>query len=75
MQLPQFSIYLSLVSIEDFNKAKAVAISAGKSGAYLYPIKVCIWSYRGYVSSLPIYANDNRASSTSSRTVTCGQQP
>lgn len=27
-------------SVEDFNKAKALAQSAAKSGAYLYPIKV-----------------------------------
>jgi len=27
-------------SIEDYNKAKELATSAAKSGAYLYPIKV-----------------------------------
>jgi hypothetical protein len=33
------------VAVEDFNKAKVLARSAAKSGAYLYPIKVgVLWS-------------------------------
>jgi hypothetical protein len=69
-----FLIYLFLASIEDFNKAKAVAISAGKSGAYLYPIKVSLWSHRGNGIRLYLDTEDNRASSTSYRIVTYGKR-
>jgi hypothetical protein len=31
---------MNIYSVEDFDKAKALAHSAAKSGAYLYPIKV-----------------------------------
>lgn len=41
---------LTVRRVEDFNKAKAVAISAGKSGAYLYPIKV---SHKGSLGKVP----------------------
>jgi hypothetical protein len=37
--------------IEDFNKAKDLAQSAAKSGAYLYPIKVS-WSWRLWIDLL-----------------------
>lgn len=70
--LPQLSMYLILDRTEDFNKAKAVAISAGKSGAYLYPIKVSTWDCTA-VRRLELNTDDDRASSTFFHIVTCGK--
>lgn len=49
--------------IEDFNKAKDLAQSAAKSGAYLYPIKVS-WSWIDLLTEHPLTLH--RVSSTSS---------